>query len=76
MIVRIELPDDVGAALQVQAAAQGLSLETWLKRLAEQRPPKRRYTLAELVQQCDSGGPLSDEDREWMEAPPVGREAL
>lgn len=74
--MRIELPDDVGAALEAQAAAQGLSLETWFKKLAEQRPSKRRYTLAELMEKCEATAPLSDEDQEWMEAPPMGREAL
>jgi hypothetical protein len=30
----IELPDDAAAALAAKAAADGLSLEAWLKRLA------------------------------------------
>ncbi len=30
----IELPDDAAAALTAKAAADGLSLEAWLKRLA------------------------------------------
>lgn len=36
--MRIELPDDVGEALQAKAAAQGLSLETWFKELAGTTP--------------------------------------
>jgi hypothetical protein len=37
----IELPDDAAAALTAKAAADGLSLEAWLKRLAkgEETPP-------------------------------------
>jgi antitoxin component of MazEF toxin-antitoxin module len=35
-----------------------------------------RYTLDELVAQCDSKKRLSREEREWIDAPPVGREAL
>jgi hypothetical protein len=35
----IELPDDQAAALKAKAAAQGLTLEAWFKKLAE---PKRR----------------------------------
>jgi uncharacterized protein (DUF433 family) len=31
----IELPDEQAAALKARAAAQGLSLEAWFKRLAE-----------------------------------------
>ena len=37
----IEIPDDQAAALKARAAADGLSLEAWLKRLAagEETPP-------------------------------------
>ncbi len=35
-----------------------------------------RYTLAELVAQCDTKKRLSREEREWIDAPPVGREVL
>ncbi len=31
----IEIPDDQAAALKAKAAAQGLSLESWFKKLAE-----------------------------------------
>jgi antitoxin component of MazEF toxin-antitoxin module len=34
------------------------------------------YTLAELISQCNPKKRLSREDREWIDAPPVGREAL
>jgi uncharacterized protein (DUF433 family) len=34
----IELPDDQAAALKAKAAAQGLTLEVWLKKLAEGGP--------------------------------------
>lgn len=38
-------------------------------------PKKRpRYTLAELMAQCDLSQPLSNEDREWLDAPAVGAE--
>lgn len=32
----IELPDQQAAALKARAAAQGLTLEAWLKRLADE----------------------------------------
>lgn len=39
----IELPDDAAAALAARAAADGLTLEAWLKRLAaaEEPPPSQ-----------------------------------
>ena len=35
----IELPDEQVAALRAKAAAQGLTLEGWFKKLAEEEPP-------------------------------------
>jgi hypothetical protein len=37
---------------------------------------KPRYTLEELLAQCDPEAPLSDEEREWLDAPAVGREGM
>ncbi len=36
----------------------------------------RRYTLAELLAASDHGEPPSPEEREWLDAPAVGREVL
>jgi antitoxin ChpS len=78
----IELPDDQAAALKARAAAQGLTLEDWFEKLAGVKVPtsrpslrKSRYSLAELMAQCDVNAPLSAEDRAWMDAPAIGREA-
>lgn len=75
----IQIPDDQAEALQAKAAAQGLTLEAWLQKLAglqEQRTRKSRYSLSELVAQCDSSAPLSEEDEAWLDAPLAGREAI
>ena len=75
----IEIPDDQAAALQAKAASQGLTLEAWLNSLAgleEPQPRKGRYQLADLVAQCDPRAPLSEEDKAWLNAPDVGREAV
>ena len=40
---------------------------------AKQRP---KYTLAELLAQCDFSIPPSEEETEWLNAPPVGREEI
>jgi hypothetical protein len=82
-MISIHLPDDRAAALTAKAAALGLTLEDWLRNLAATeapvtpaRPRKGRYSLAELIAQCDPNAPASAEDRAWLEAPPMGREAL
>lgn len=40
-------------------------------------PQKRpHYSLAELLAQCDPQAELSEEDREWVDAPAAGKEIL
>ncbi|HED3851627.1 AbrB/MazE/SpoVT family DNA-binding domain-containing protein [Enterobacter soli] len=40
-------------------------------------PQKRpRYLLEELLAQCDSHAEISEEGREWIDAPAVGKEIL
>ena len=66
--VTIEIPDDVATVLTAKAAAQGVILEDWFRLWADQecRTRKGRYTLAQLVEQCDEHAPLSAEDRAWL----------
>lgn len=45
-------------------------------RLIVEPHPKPRYTLAELMAQCDPALPLTDEDKEWFADAPVGREEI
>ena len=74
----IQIPDDEAAALEAKAAAQGLTLEAWLRNLAGFAEPQRakgRYNLLDLVAQCDLSVPLSQEDKTWLNESPVGREA-
>src|SRR5208337_1128532 len=42
LMMVIELPDEQAAALKAKAAAEGLSLEAWLQKLAEQERPASR----------------------------------
>ena len=72
----IQIPDEQAAALQAKAAAVGLTLEAWLKKLSGVDPRAQgRYRLAELVAACDPNAPLSAEDQAWLDTPNVGREA-
>ncbi len=38
--------------------------------------PRPRYTLDELLAQCDVSAEVSAEDRDWLDARPVGSELL
>jgi antitoxin ChpS len=46
------------------------------ERLVVQTCPKPRYTLEELLAASDYSQPMTPEEREWIDAPPVGRELL
>lgn len=76
--IKIDIPDALAAALRKKASAEGITLEEWVRRKVHQelRQRKSRYTLAELVAQCDSRAAVSVEDREWADSQPFGREAL
>ena len=58
-----------GAALTVSVEGNRLVMEA----VKRERP---RYSLEELLAQCDFELPYSDEERAWLDAPPVGRELL
>jgi hypothetical protein len=65
----IELSNETVTALQSQAAAEGMSLQAWFEKLAKQPSATPRYTLDELMQQCDLEAPMNDETRAWLDAP-------
>jgi antitoxin ChpS len=46
------------------------------ERLVVQTRLRPRYTLEELLAASDYSQPLTPEEREWIDAPPVGRELL
>jgi hypothetical protein len=74
----VELTDQQAAALRNKLATKGLTIEDWIAQMAAHEAPihKPQYTLEELLAQCDTDSPLSAEDRAWLDAPAVGREAL
>jgi antitoxin ChpS len=39
-------------------------------------PQRSRYTLDELLAQCDASGEVSAEDRVWLDDKPNGKELL
>ena len=45
-------------------------------RLIIEPHPRPRYTMAELLLQSDYAQPQPPEEREWVDAAPVGREPL
>jgi antitoxin ChpS len=45
-------------------------------RLVVEPQQRRRYTLDELLAQCDPKAPRSREEREWLDSKPVGGELI
>lgn len=45
-------------------------------RLVVEPQTRPRYTLAELLAQCDASAEIVEEDREWLDDTPVGNELL
>jgi len=52
----------------------GLAIEHG--RLVVEPQSRQRYTLDELLAQCDVSATLPTEDSAWLNAPPVGSELL
>jgi len=54
MTLTINLSDEQATALQAKAAAEGLSLEVWLQKLAEQETPVERpmQAAADIILSC------------------------
>ncbi len=55
-------------------ATVGLAVEHG--RLVVEPTPRPRYSLDELLAQCDASAEVSAEDRTWLDGKPVGSELL
>jgi antitoxin ChpS len=73
--VMLAVPQQLLDLLHLQAGATiGLAVAQGCLLVSPNHRP--RYTLAELLAASDYSHPLSGEDREWLDAPAVGRELL
>jgi antitoxin ChpS len=73
--VMLAVPPAMLDQLHLKAGATvGLAVDG--ERLILQPQTRPRYTMAELLAKCDYSQPVLSEDREWIDAPPVGREML
>ena len=75
--VMLAVPPAILDLLHLQAGATvGVSVADG--RLVVDPMPRPRYTLAELLAEAEASGmyPLSAEEREWIDAPAVGKELI
>jgi antitoxin ChpS len=75
----VTVPASARDALQL-AEGQELTVSVEAGRLifepAQTTVRRSKYTLDELLSQCDFSQPLSEDERLWLDEPPVGRELL
>ncbi len=73
--VMLAVPPALLEILHLQPGAQvGITVERG--RLVVEPPRRRRYTLEELLAECDPRSPRSRRDRAWLEDKPVGGELI
>jgi len=73
--VMLAVPRAVLDVLGLRSGAKvGIAVERG--RLVLEPPKRPRYTLDELLAQCDSKARRTKEDREWLDNQPVGRELI
>jgi antitoxin ChpS len=71
--VMLAVPPAILDLLHLEAGATvGLAVDG--ERLVVQPQTKPRYTLDELLAQCESPPAFTEEERVWLDLPPVGRE--
>jgi antitoxin ChpS len=71
----LTVPPAILDLLQLHAGATvGLAVEHG--RLLIEPTPRPRYSLDELLAQCDESAEINKEDRAWLESKPVGSELL
>jgi antitoxin ChpS len=73
--VMLAVPPALLDLLQSSAGAR-VGIEVDNGRLVIEPQARPRYTLAELLAQCDASAELSAEDREWLASMPTGNELL
>jgi antitoxin ChpS len=71
--VMLAVPPAILELLHLQSGAS-VGLEVIDGQLVVQPQKRTRYTLAELLAQCDETVELNEEDKQWLAAKPVGRE--
>ena len=71
--VMLAVPPAILDLLQLEVGATvGLAVDG--ERLVIQPQTKPKYTLDELLAQCDARAPLTKRDRTWIDLAPAGRE--
>lgn len=71
--VMLAVPQSILDRLHLAAGAT-VALAVEGERLIVEQKAKPRYTLEELLAQCDPDAPITDEDRRWIDMTITGNE--
>jgi antitoxin ChpS len=73
--IMLAVPPALLDVLRLQPGAKvGIAVERG--RLIVEPQKRRRYTLQELLAQCDPKAPRAKAERQWLDSEPEGRELL
>ncbi|HCC56247.1 MAG TPA: antitoxin [Solibacterales bacterium] len=73
--VMLAVPPALLDILHLQPGAKvGIAVESG--RLIVEPQPRHRYTLNELLAQCDAKAPRAREEQAWLDSKPVGGELI
>jgi len=73
--IMLAIPPALLDLLRLQPGAKvGIAVERG--RLIVEPQKRRRYTLQELLAQCDPKAPRAKAERQWLDSKPEGRELL
>jgi antitoxin ChpS len=73
--IMLAVPPALLEILHLQPGAKvGIVIESG--RLVVEPQSRRRYTLDELLAQCDPKAPRAEEEQEWLDSKPVGGEVI
>ena len=73
--IMLAVPPAILDVLKLGAGATvGIAIQDG--RLVVEPSPRPRYTLEELLAQCDPAAERDPQELEWLEAKPVGREII
>jgi len=71
----LAVPPELLCALAIDVGSK-VDVQVERGRLVVTPAAKPRYSLDELLAECDLSAPFSAEESEWLNAPAVGREAV
>lgn len=71
----LAVPPAILNLLQMESGAR-VSMVVESGRLIIEPSPKKKYSLQELLDQCDASAPLSDDDAAWTSSSAMGKELV